>query len=375
MNMVNFQQIVNHYIDKFETTNNSVHQEYYKWQIAKQFKPMIDTALSASDDEFSAKLYAVKKLSRNVIDSYTQPFHGLCKFAEREPATVRQMLLDLLKEDDISKQEKVNAFLKNSAALRQKYYPDSFLYNDDMHSVTGYMFLYDPDHNFLYKASHARKFADCIEFYDDWGYGANTRLDVYFRMCDEVLEAINANQPLLATAASRFDIDPLGMHPDTNKHILLFDMIYCCSTYSLFHGIHFVVPKNDERKLMQERKEKAVRLSAELSKAKERLLPVEEGKQLLDEIIKPGVIVHHRVFGDGPIVAITDTMMTVDFSKAGIKTLGTLTSIGKGLITLDDAMAMEKIAPYSDCLLNKKQLQDAVAFAEKQLAPYVDYLD
>ena len=121
--------------------------------------------------------------------------------------------------------------------------------------------------------------------------------------------------------------------------------------------------------------EKAARLSAELSKAKERLLPVEEGKRLLDEIIKPGVIVHHLVFGDGPIVAITDTMMTVDFSKAGIKTLGTLTSIGKGLITLDNAMAMEKIAPYSDCLLNKKQLQDAVAFAEKQLAPYVDYLD
>ena len=375
MNTTNFQQIVNHYIGKFEITNGPKHQEYYKWQIAKAFRPMMDEALSSSDDELPAKLYAVKKRTRNVIDNYTQPFHGLCKFAEKEPGTIRQMFLDLFVKDGIAKQEKVDRFLEQSAILREKYYPGSFLYSDDMHSVTGYMFLYDPDQNYLYKASHARIFADCIEFYDDWGYGANTKLEVFFRMCDEVIEAIKTNEPLLETAASRFEIDPNGMHPDTNKHILLFDMIYCCSTYKLFDGIHFVVPKNDERRLMQERKEKAVQLSAALSEAKAKLEPLDEGKRLLSDTIQPGLGVHHRVFGDGIVQSVTGSTMEIDFPKAGRKTLGIVTSIVKGIITLDDKSFADRIAPYGEVLINENALQDAVAFAEKQLAPYLDYLD
>lgn len=57
------------------------------------------------------------------------------------------------------------------------------------------------------------------------------------------------------------------MHPDTAKHILLFDMIYCCSTYNLFKGINYVVPRSKERQLMQERKEKARELKENLDAA------------------------------------------------------------------------------------------------------------
>ena len=375
MNMTNFQQIVNHYIEKFEYMNGQRSKEYYKWLIARKFKPMMDEALAAPDETFPTKLYAVKKLSANIIDNYTQPFHGLCKFAEKEPGTVRQMFLDLFNDDGATVQDKVNRFLNKSSILRETYYPGSYLYADDIHSVTGYMFLYDPDHNYLYKASHARIFADCIEFYDDWGSGAYTRLDVYARMCDQVIEAINANEALLATNASRYDIAPGAMHPDTNKHILLFDIIYCCSTYGLFNGIQFVVPKNKERALMQERKAKAVQLSQAVEQAREKLVPLEEGQQIITDAVKPGTIVHHRVFGDGPIVSMTDTNMTINFSRAGVKTLGTTVSLLKGIVTIDDVDLAERLRPYSECLLNKKALEDAVSYAEKQLAPYAEYLD
>lgn len=375
MNRANFQQIVNHYIDCFEVINGSKHQEYYKWQIANDFRPMMDAALESSDSEFPAKLYQLKKRTRNVIDSYTQPFHGLCKFAEKEPQTVRQMLVELYASDDLSKQEKVTRFLEQSHALREKYYSGSYLYSDDMHSVTGYMFLYDPDDNYLYKASHARIFADCVEFYDDWGYGEHTRLDVFNHMCDEVIEAINDSPELLATAESRFEIDPAGMHPDQNKHILLFDIIYCCSTYQLFKGIHFVVPKNSERKLMQQRKETAKQLSAALREARAKLELLEEGQRVLDEAVSVGMQIHHRLFGDGIIQSIDATTMTVDFMKAGTKSLGIATAVLNGIVTTDDATLCERLTPYRECLMNAKQLGDAVSFAERKLAPYIDYLE
>ena len=77
MNTLHLQQIIDHYLDRFDELNGPVHEEYYKWQIAFQFKKMMDDALEASDEELSDKLYEVKKLTWNLIDSYTQPFNGL----------------------------------------------------------------------------------------------------------------------------------------------------------------------------------------------------------------------------------------------------------------------------------------------------------
>lgn len=67
-----------------------------------------------------------------------------------------------------------------------------------------YLFLYDPDHNYIYKATHALAFADCVEFYDDWGWGDSVRLDVYYRMCDQLVKAAKADKDLMAADARRF---------------------------------------------------------------------------------------------------------------------------------------------------------------------------
>ncbi|MCR4621822.1 MAG: hypothetical protein K5663_07030 [Clostridiales bacterium] len=237
MNTQHLQQIIDHYITRFAELNGPGNEEYYKWQIVQRFQPMMAEALAATDADFPEKLYAVKKLTSNLIDSFTQPLNGLVEFSKKEPATVRNMFIELFKAADvdiITKQAAIHEFLDQSHCLRDEYFPDSYIYNDDLHSVTGYLLLYDPDHNYLYKATHCRDFADCIEFYDDWGSGENTRLDVFYRMCDTALAAIKQNEALMATDASRYKIDPGNMHPDTEKHILLFDLIFCCSTYGLF---------------------------------------------------------------------------------------------------------------------------------------------
>ena len=377
MNTEHLQQIIDHYLARFEELNGPVHMEYYKWQIACQFKSLMDEALAGPVEEISTKLNAAKNLTQNMIDSYTQPFNGLVEFSKKEPETVRKMFLDLFQTAEAGVKEKqaaIQQFLENSHKLRDKYFPDSYRYNDDLHSVTGYLFLYDPEHNYLYKASHCRSFADCIEFYDDWGYGADTKLDVFFRMCDEVLALIKKNEPLMAANVGRYDIDPDGMHPDQEKHILLFDLIYCCTSYGLFNGISYVTPKTGERKLMQERKEKAQGLAAKLAEAQEQLAQLNSAVEWLWDALQPGTRIWHKSFGEGVIQELTDKTIKVQFAGAGNKTLGTIACIGNGLIRLSDEGKQAELIQYKDILRKDEQIRNAVRWAEQELMPYAEYL-
>ncbi len=377
MNASHLQQIIDHYIGKFDELNAPGNTEYYKWQIIHSFRHMMDEALAAPDEAFPAKLYAVKKLTGNMIDSYTQPLNGLVEFSKHEPAAVRAMFAGLLKTAAAGveqKQAAIQSFLDQSHRLRDRYYPDSYLYNDDLHSVTGYLFLYDPDHNYLYKATHCRSFADCVEFYDDWGSGENTRLDVFFRMCDEALSMIRNNAALMAVDAGRFAIDPEGMHPDTEKHILLFDLIYCCSTYRLFDGITYAVPGTGERHLMQERKEKARKLAEELEAAREELALLDQAKAYLNRAFPAGGKIRHKAFGEGTITENAGTTMTVLFPKAGQKTLGTLTCVVNGLIAAEDDEVQKRLLSYRDILRRDRQILSAVSRTERELRQYAEYL-
>ena len=126
MNENHIQQIFANYIEQFEQMNNTSHQEYYKWKIINRFHDEMDNALNVPAVEFPKKLYELKKLSFNLIDNYTQPFYGLVKFAEKEPDTVRDMFRDLYSEGDL--QKRVQKFLTQSHSLREKYYPNSYLY-------------------------------------------------------------------------------------------------------------------------------------------------------------------------------------------------------------------------------------------------------
>ena len=378
MNNHHLQQIIDHYITRFAELNGPGNEEYYKWQIVQRFQPMMDEALTATDADFPDKLYAVKKLTSNLIDSYTQPFNGLVEFSKKEPATVREMFVELFKVanvDVVVKQAAIQSFLDQSHRLRNKYFPDSYLFKDDLHSITAYLFLYDPDHNYLYKATHCRDFADCIEFYDDWGSGDNTRLDVFYRMCDTALAAIKQNEMLMATDASRYEIDPGNMHPDTEKHILLFDLIFCCSTYSLFDGISFVVPKSSERQLMMERKEKAEELAQTLETAKQKLSELDKAKAFVASVFKPGTVIRHRSFGVGTISEVNNTTFTAQFPSVGDKSLGLTMCVANAIIAVEDTETQAKLNGYRDILKQEQRIRDAVDIAEKAFLPYAEFLE
>lgn len=383
MNKNQMHQIFAHYIDNFELINDNEHSEYYKWQVCHEFRKLMDEALNADAEDFADALYKVKECSRNIIDSYTQPFYGLVEFARKEPETVQQMFMDLYSDDggDIKAQmELISKFFEQCNELLEKYFPDSYLYKQNSHSVSSYLFLYDPDHHYMYKATQSQVMADCIEFYDDWGTGDNIKLDVYYRMCDEILAEMKSCPELLKTNKSRYDgslhMKPGELHEDAKLHILLFDIIYCSHVYNLYDGITFARPKSKEKQLIVEQKKKAMELKAAYDDIAEKVRLLEEAIMYFTEALKNVGMVSHKIFGTCEVLSVDSKKIWIKIQKTGEeKQLGLALVIAKGVIRIDEPEFDEKRAEYLEILKIADSLPRKLDYAARSLEPYEEYLD
>ncbi|MBP3196896.1 MAG: hypothetical protein J6N21_07810 [Butyrivibrio sp.] len=381
MNLNNLNDIFKNYINKFGYINSAEKQEYYKWQVCHEFPTLMGQALQADDDVFVDALKKAKACTYNIIDSYTQPFSGLVEFAKYEPSTVRNVLKNLYADDggDIRIQmEKIADFFKQTGDLMDKYFPESFLYKQNSHSVSAMLFLNDPDHHYMYKASQSKSFADCVEFMDEWGVGDNIKLDVYYRMCDELVENIKACKPLMETDQSRFDgrlnIADGELHPDSEKHILAFDLIYCCSVYDLFDGIVFTKRNAKEKQLYQMEKQKANELKAAYVKAQEEANKLNDALALFVGMGKPGDALTHNKYGVGTIDSIDEKYIVATFPEKQAQ-VSLPVGIANGIIKLENEGFEEKAAEYKDLLKRYSAIPRALEYASKALEPYEEYLD
>lgn len=383
MNNDTLSQIFASYIENFQYVNSGDRIEYYKWQICYKFKQLMDEAIAAPTHEFSKALMKAKVCSSNIIDSFTSPFYGLVKFAEEEPETVRQMFIDLYAEDngDLSLQmKKIQAFFDKSNELLEKYSPGSYLYKQNSHSVSAYLFLYDPDNHYMYKAQECKTMADCIGFYDDWGSGDNIKLDVFYRMCDEILVEINKCSELLDTNESRYDgrlkINPGELHSDNNKHILLFDIIWVCMAYKIFDAIPYMKPTTKERKLYVENKEKAEKLKAAYDNAKERMNQLDEALEYFTTAVKSGDSVYHKKYKECVITQINSKYIHIvaKDNEEELK-LSLPVVIANGIIKYDVIDFDEKLLKYKTVLQKVQSIPTLLDSAARELEPYEKYLD
>lgn len=381
MNTNNLQQIFQHYIDRFEYVNNTEHIEYYKWQICHEYPRLMKSALDADNDSFSRALYEVKKCSANIIDSYTQPFNGLVEFAKLEPDTVRNMFIDLYADDggDIKVQmEKIADFFIRSNDLLDKHFPGSYLFKQNSHSVSSYLFLNDPDHHYMYKATQSQRFADCIEFYDDWGSGDNIKLDVYHRMCDELIAAIKDCPELIETDQSRFDgrlkLKGGELHPDTEKHILAFDIIYCCTVYDLFGGITYTRRNMKEKQLYLAEKAKAESLKQSYEKAKADAELLEEALECFVNMVSVGDAISHSKYGEGKVDSIDEQYVTATYEEKQAQ-ISLPIGIANRLLTFNTADFAEKADKYREVLRRHSSIPNALDYAARALEPYEEYLE
>lgn len=383
MNLAHLEKIFSNYINRFDELNNSEHQEYDKWQAVQSFHGLMDDALSADEADFLERLMAARNCSLNLIDSYTQPFYGLVQMAGREPETVRHMFSRLYEDDGGDpdmRQQRVSDFLNSSHALKERYFPNSFLYKNDMHSVTGYLFLYDPDRNYIFKATNARTFADCVDFHDDWGRGDDVNLAVYYRMCEQLVNAICRHKSLLEKDDSRFHndwgVDGKTLYPDPKKHVLACDLLYDCQAYGLFDGISFSKLKARERDRLRARRERAQQLFDECRKTRALLHDFDRAAQSLNAIFCKGAEVRHQTFGEGVVTDNNSTDLVVAFPEVGEKTLKTCFAASHELILPANSEQAAQIKEDKPVLaLSRRALADELEKLEKNLLPVMEYLD
>lgn len=371
MHTENLDQIIANYIANFERLNSKEHDENYKWRIANTFKERMDKALLASDEDFANKLHELKKSTHNFIDNAIRPFAGLVEYAKKEPQTVREMFQALFANTNdtiLEKQEKIVAFIIKSQALRDKYFPNSYQFAESVHSVSAYLFLYDPDHSYMYKASNAKTFTDYIEFYDDWGTGTNIQLEVYYRMCDEVLRVIEENTDLLEIHKKRykerFFMDEGDLHPDEKHHILLFDLIYCALPYELFTHITLEKRSAKAKKLYLERQAKLVDCKEQLVKATADYEALQGAKAEILALCQASTAVKHKKYGVGVIDRVENDFVYVTFERSE-KTvqLGFQVVFGNGILQFLDEKTQEVVTRNVHFLQHEKGIETVFWYA------------
>lgn len=377
MNRKNLNQIFDAYIQHFAVLNDSHNNESYKWSAIVDFQKAFD--LSVSADAFAGMLKEAKDATENLIDSYTQPFHGLYELAKREPETVRAILTALLEDDGgdlVARQDKIDTFLAECDQLVESYFPGSHLYKNDQRSAMAYLFLNDPDNHYLYKATEAKYLADCAGFYDDWGTMSNFKLEIFHRFCDELIEEIKATPALMATHQSRFVDAKKPMHEDELLHVLVFDIIYCAHTYNLYSGLSFDKVTSADRKLYQERKAKAQELAAALRKVEDEIVLLDEARTYFGRAINSGAAVTHKMFGPVDVESIADGFVSLKIQKNGeIKKFGLLNCIAGGFVKIDVPDFDEMLARYKAAMMSEYTLPQRLKSAQDALQPYEKYLN
>ena len=388
MNKKNLQQIFANYIDRFAELNDAAHDETFKWWAAAEFRKRMDEALQSDNENFVAVLRNIVKndVVGTIIDGRMQPFGGLvaiagdnnCKLA----GDVKQLFLDLFANDgnDLEvREKKIAAFLKRSEELRlATKYSKYYSYKQTARSVSGYLFLYDPTHHYMYKASEAHRFADAIEFYGDWGSGDQINLKVYYKMCDELVAEIANCPELKKTDESRITgrYKPSELANDDSHHILAYDIIYCSTVYNLFEGITFKPITAKEKKLYEERLKKATELQESYVRAEERYRQLEEAIQHYMEVLVPGTPVQSRMLGEGKVLESGTDRIVVRFaSNDELKNFDFFFAIADQHLKFEDALDEAKAKEYRMFLKHHTAIYEAMPKIQKVLEEYQDILE
>ncbi len=342
MNKNTIQQIFGNYIAEFDLINNEENNETFKWYAAYEFPSLMDKALEKSGSPFATALAKVKKCTGNLIDGkILQPFGALVTLAKKEPDTVKQLFLDLYEDDggDFHVRETlIQNFITAANELAAKYDLDPFTRKQDIQSVSAYLFFRDPEHNYLFRPEQSKDFAIYIEFTEDWGKGDHIKLDIYYKMCDWLVDQITSSADLLAADASRFVTgDPAKMYDDPAKHLLAYDIIRCADVYDLCDDIPLKAKQKQGTSTLPTYSEKcaeAAELYDKYKKAEADQKELQDALASLETVVKEGTKLTHDKFGAGDVTACSNGLMTVTFADGTERKFKTEVVFGSGFATL-----------------------------------------
>lgn len=165
------------------------------------------------------------------------------------------------------------------------------------------------------------------------------------------------------------------MFADERKHVLAFDMIYCCSVYGLFKGITYTKRSVQERLAEQENRQKAEQLMQEYEDACMALNSLQGALDYFVRVLSPGTEVRHKKFGPGEVTGIDKGYIRIRFAQTGEeKMLGLSVLLANKILTSEREGFEEMRTETADLLRRKDTIHKAAERLERSLKEYEKYL-
>lgn len=196
----------------------------------------------------------------------------------------------------------------------EKYVSGSWKYPQNRNSVIYYLNLWKPEENYIFKATEAVAWANCIEYGDDFGSGETFSLKKYYKMCDELLDEIKDNQELLKLHAKRTEKEATGY--DDKLHILVYDIISCAHIYGFYRNIPISNTSIKERIKKAANRQKIAELNEIILKAQESLKQVQIEIEPLPDMTGKKVL--HKKYGNGNVLEYENGHIKISFSEKDV---------------------------------------------------------
>ena len=325
MNIQNLHKLIDRYEENFLMINSgkaNEPDEIFKWKAAKTFRDVWFSE-EAKKMKFAEKFNLAKKDFDILTDnSYVSPSNGIVKVAEKENEAIESLFETILFAEDggdlAKRSNNMDKFLDEFDKLRAKHYPESFKFKQERHSASCYLAFFSPDNNYIYRFSDAEEFAKHIEYGKDIGSGGDFSLARYYEMCDIIVDALSEHTSLLskhdALVAERNKASE-EYYVDKSRHILAFDIMYCCRTYNFYAGIAHASKKESIKAFaLAELREKERREREErIAEAENELHALELESEKYNCISLLNVEVHQSLYGRGIVIEQNKNKITVKF--------------------------------------------------------------
>lgn len=356
MNKTHLYNILNQYVERYDELNKPEgNNEGYKWKAEACFKENWNIDV----DDFQLMFKNAFKEMSNLIDNATvQPIGGISLLLNHteEIPFVRECFRKLFSEDNgniDARQNRIMEFIEKINSRIEIYSKGSWKYPQKINNVIYYLNLWKPDENYIFKATEATEWANCVEYGDDFGSGNTFSLKKYYKMCDELLDELRQHKTIMDLYNDRMKSIS---NFDDKGHILVYDVIYCAKAYNLYQNVPTLQKLSIKQRIKHaETAEKRNFLTKKINDLSLEL------KNMPVDILLPDVSneeVTHSKWGVGTIIGCNNGIIEVNF-KEGIKKLKYPDSINK-YITLEN----EELTKWFNVFEENKEKR---IFLEKEL--------
>lgn len=358
------EEILGQYVKRFDELNEQGKGKAdagYKWRVLDE-AGKFDLDAADLHAEFEKLTESTQKLLET---NRVQPSGGIVFLLEHdgEEEFVRNSFRTLLETDDDGdlqdRQKRIEAFITDINRHLGYYLEKPDSYRQTMNSAVGYLFFHNPRNNYFYKPTTAENWAMSIEYNEDFGHGKTFSLESFYRMCEELKDALKDYPEVLELNERR--MKEMNIQTDDGLHMLVYDIMACTDQYNLDENrIKMSVKDRLARVAIREERE---RLMDRLLKIDNRLEEIGDVRMLPD---LTGETVQHKKYGSGRVTSCGDGRIEVDFGKLARK-FQYPDAFAKGYLSTENEADQKKFQENADIMTERHELLIEKARVEESL--------